>query len=379
MILNKNIDYLFVCGSRGEWGYIRPIIDECVKRKIKYSICLCNMVVIDKYGSLNKEIKKKYNVIDEFDMSIEGHTHFTMIKSLNVFGINFVELIKRAKPKWVILAGDRGEQLIASICCSFTYTPCAHIQAGELSGNIDNTSRLALARFCHVHFAANNDAYFRLLKSGEEKRRIFKVGAPQLDEIKNKVFLSKNQIKIKYPNVNIKNYILVVFHPITEEYKNLTNYINNLCKALDKFDMQKIWILPNNDAGSNVIRENILDKRDTNAIYFRNLSRFDYLGLLNNCKILIGNSSSGIIESPSLNKFSVNIGKRQKNRIQSRLTLNCSYDESDIRKTIEKALNKKNVKKIVNPYGKGNSSKKILDVLKNIYLGDHFLVKNITF
>ena len=107
--------FLFLCGSRGEWGYIRPIIDLCKKKKIKYGICLTNMVLLDRYGNLAKSIKKKYSVIDEIEMSLEGNTHYSMTKSLAVFKINFIETLKREKPNWLILAGDRGEQLMASI------------------------------------------------------------------------------------------------------------------------------------------------------------------------------------------------------------------------------------------------------------------------
>ena len=377
MISKNKLKYLFVCGSRGEWGYIRPIINECIKQKIKYGIVLSNMVVVDKYGTLNNEIKKKYNVIEEIDMSLEGSTHYTMVKSLNVFGVNFVETLKREKPEWVILAGDRGEQLISSICCSFCYIPCAHIQAGERSGNIDNTSRLALARFSHIHFAANQDAYKRLIKSGEERKRIFNVGAPQLDEIRNGEYLNKYQLKKKYPNVN--NFFLVVFHPITEEFNKLQIYIKNLCEALNSFKEQKVWILPNNDAGSTIIRENILKYKNSDSIYFRNLSRFDYLGFLNACKILVGNSSSGIIESPSFNKISINIGNRQIERIQSKLTINCDYDTKNIKKSIIKGMNKKFKKAKVYPYGDGKSSQRILQILNNTNLGDNFLVKKITY
>ena len=377
MISKINLQYIFVCGSRGEWGYIRPIINECIKQKISYGIVLSNMVVVDKYGGLNSEIKKKYNVIEEIDMSLEGSTHYSMVKSLNIFAMNFVETLKREKPEWIILAGDRGEQLISSICCSFCYIPCAHIQAGERSGNIDNTSRLALARFSHLHFAANQDAYNRLIRSGEEKKRVFNVGAPQLDEITNKNFLNKNQLNKKYPN--IKNFFLVVFHPITEEFDKLQTYIENLCIALDSFKEQKVWILPNNDAGSTIIKENILKYKNSNSTYFRNLSRADYLGLLNSCKILIGNSSSGIIESPLLNKVSINIGNRQIDRIQSKLTINCDYSIHKIKNSIIKGLKKRNNKLTKNPYGDGKTSKRILKILKSRNVGNNFLVKKITY
>ena len=173
---------------------------------------------------------------------------------------------------------------------------------------------------------------------------------------------------------------MVVFHPITEEFNELKTYIENLCKALDDFKEQKVWILPNNDAGSTIIKDTILKYKNSESIYFRNLSRFDYLGFfLKKCKILVGNSSSGIIESPSFNKVSINIGNRQVERIQSELTINCDYSTKNIKKSIIKGLNKK-FKKIQNyPYGDGKSSKRILNILKNTDLGNNFLVKKITY
>ena len=172
---------------------------------------------------------------------------------------------------------------------------------------------------------------------------------------------------------------MVVFHPITEEFNKLQTYIENLCVALDSFKEQKVWILPNNDAGSTVIKENILKYRNSNSIYFRNLSRVDYLGFLNSCKILVGNSSSGIIESPSFNKVSINIGNRQIERVQSKLTLNCNYSTNEIKKSIIKEINKKfNILKKY-PYGDGKTSKRILKILDNTNIGNNFLVKKITY
>jgi len=198
-----------------------------------------------------------------------------------------------------------------------------------------------------------------------------------LDEIKNGDYLDKEQLKKNYPNIN--NFFLVVFHPITEEFKELKLYIKNLCKALDSFKEQKVWILPNNDAGSSIIRESVFEHKNSESIYFRNLSRFDYLGLLNDCKILIGNSSSGIIESPLFKKVSINIGNRQSERIQSKLTINCNYSTDSIKKNIKKGLKKKTKKINNNPYGDGKSSKRILNILRNTDLGNNFLIKKITY
>ncbi len=380
--MKKKIDYLFILGSRGEWGYIRPVIDECILRKKKYGICVTNMAVISEYGengvSLAKKIiKEGYNVLENIDMSLEGYTHFTMIKSLYLYGVNFTETLKRIDPKFVIIAGDRGEQLISCVTSAFCYYPVAHIQAGEKSGNIDGTTRHAIARFSHIHFASNKDAYDRLLKSGEEKFRVYNVGAPQLDEIKKHQIITDQNLTKKYKNINLKNFFLVVFHPVTEEFALTKINIRKLIDALKKFNTQKIWILPNNDAGSNMVKDEILKRRDNDSLIFPNLAREIYLGLLKKCKLLIGNSSSGIIESPSLNKFSINIGNRQHQRYQSEMTINCGYEKEQIIKSIKKGLLQK-IKKIKNPYGDGKTSAKILDILQKQKVGKKLLEKKLT-
>ena len=141
------------------------------------------MHLLDSFGNSVKEIEKDgFKVREKIYMSLDGYNNFTMTKSMFIFGTSLVDILQRVKPDWVILAGDRGETLIAAITAAYTNIPIAHIQAGELSGNIDGQARHAIGKFAHIHFASNLDAYNRLKKLGEEKFRIKLVGAPQLDD-----------------------------------------------------------------------------------------------------------------------------------------------------------------------------------------------------
>ena len=373
---------LFVTGSRGEWGYIRPIIKLCIKQSIDYQICATNMLLLPGFGSLINEIKNDgYKVSDEIFMALDGYDHFTMTKSLGVFLTSFADVIKRVKPSWLLLAGDRGEQLIASIAGSYTYTPVAHIQAGERSGNIDGVARHAIGKFSHIHFAANQDAKKRLISLGEEKFRIFNVGAPQIDEIKNNEITSKSEIKKKYDFNFNKKFILVILHPVTEEFSNIDDQTEELFKALNEFHLNFVWICPNNDAGSLLIKNKILHKRKINNTIFENLSRKDFLCFLKNCECLVGNSSSGLLEAPSFKKPSINIGRRQHLRVRAKNVIDCSFKSKDIVIAIKKGLSvnfKKSISNIKNPYGDGDSSKKIIEVLKKIRIDEKLLTKNIT-
>ena len=175
---------LFVNGSRGEWGYIKPIIDLAIKKKIEYSICATNMLLLGQHGKLVDEIEDQgYRVSHKIYMSMDGGNHTAMAKSLGVFETSFVDVLISYNPDWVVLAGDRGEMLAAAMASSYSYIPTAHIQAGELSGNIDGLARHAIGKLVHLHFAANQDAADRLQNLGEEEWRIHNVGAPQLDDM----------------------------------------------------------------------------------------------------------------------------------------------------------------------------------------------------
>ncbi len=362
---------LFLLGSRGEWGYIRPVIQECKKRNMEYILVATNMAILFEYGALSNQIKQEgFSINYEIPMSLEGCTHYTMAKSLGIFIISFTDVLHKEKPDWVVLAGDRGEQLAGSIACSYTYTPCAHIQAGELSGNIDGCARHAIGKLSHIHFASNEDAAKRLARYGEETWRIHNVGAPQLDDMLSKNYLpSLNSVKIDLGLQHLGDYILAIYHPLTEDLKNAEKGLTELIDVLSNLSLHTLWILPNNDAGSSNIRDLILENGTENSTLFRNLKRNVYLTLLKNCRCLVGNSSCGIIEAPTYEVPAVNIGLRQRDRIQSQNVLNTKEDAGEIEKAISKALTtefRESLIGIKNPYGDSRTATRIIDVLSEM-------------
>jgi len=374
---------LFINGSRGEWGYIRPIIHHCKRKGIDYSICATNMLLLPGYGSLVDEIKQDgFCVQDEIYMSLEGSNHYSMVKSLGIFLTSFTDVLLRQRPDWIILAGDRGEQLMGAIAGSYTYTPVAHIQAGERSGNIDGIARHALGKFAHLHFAANHDAVERLLKLGDEPFRIHNVGAPQLDELVQGLYSSPSELEINY-NINVETpFLLVVQHPVTEELDLAEHQVRILVESLRHFSLKKIWILPNNDAGSSTIRRVLLQQRQSDSQIYENLTRKDYLGLLKHCSAIVGNSSSGLLEAPTFGVPAVNIGRRQSDRVQGANVVNCSFSVIECVRAIKRALTpefRSLAMHCVNPYGDGESSAKILDILQKTPIDDKLLIKRLVY
>ena len=218
---------------------------------------------------------------------------------------------------------------------------------------------------------------------GEEEFRIHNVGAPQLDEIyQNKV--SSIEIVNKKYNIDLnKDYCLVVLHPVTEELDEATNQIDTLYKSLLELDQDIVWILPNNDAGGYEISNYLKNNRKNNFKLFRNVPREDYLCFLKESNCLIGNSSSGILEAPSFKIPVINIGSRQEGRVRSKNIIDVkNFTQRDIIKAIDEASSKsfeKKLEDIENPYGNGESSKKIIDLLISLKGHKDLLKKRITY
>ncbi|HER26352.1 MAG TPA: UDP-N-acetylglucosamine 2-epimerase (hydrolyzing) [Rhodospirillales bacterium] len=374
---------LFLNGSRGEWGYIRPIIKLCQKRGIDYSICATNMLLLPGYGNLAKEIQADgFRVDDEIYMALEGDNHVSMTKSLAVFMGSFVDVINRIKPTWIVLAGDRGEQTMAALAGAYMYTPVCHIQAGERSGNIDGVARHAIGKFAHLHLAANEDAAERLIKLGEQPFRVHMVGAPQLDELVTADYASADDLAAKYGVAMDKPYFLVVQHPVTEEMDKIPEQVSAMLNGLAQFDHPKIWILPNNDAGGAMLRKELLQQRDGSIAIFDNLTRRDYLGFMRHCAAVIGNSSSGLLEAPTFKIGAVNIGRRQADRTAGSNVIDARDEAKSIAAAIGEVLSpafQDKLQDCVNPYGDGKSSDRILNVLENTPIDESLLIKRLTY
>lgn len=384
MILNKKRKILFVTGSRGEWGYIRPIIKEIEQRtNLSYQICVTNMHLLPGFGQSFDEIQNdKIKTSKRILMALDGYTNESMAKSLGVFLMSFVDLLQNDKPDLICLAGDRGEQLMAAIAGSHLNIPVAHIQAGELSGNIDGISRHAIARFTHIHFSANRDATLRLLKSGEQKFRIFETGAPQLDDLKRNKMKSRKDIWKIFNISKNENVILLIQHPVTEEFKKATNQIRETLRALESLKIKTVCIYPNNDAGNSTIRDEIDQFAAPWFSVAKNVPREVFLGLLKYSSVIVGNSSCGLIEAPFFRRPCVNIGRRQKGRFQGCNVINVPHEAKSIERGIRRALSatfKKTIFRSKSPYGDGNSSQKIVKILSTINFDNNLLHKELAY
>jgi len=373
---------LFLTGSRGEWGYIRPILRLCQQRDHDYRICATNMHLLPSHGLSVNEIRSDgFEVHDEVYMSLDAHNHTTMAKSLGLFLSSFVDVLHREKPDWLVLAGDRGEQFMGAVAAAYTYTPTAHIQAGELSGNIDGMARHAIGKMVHLHLAANRDAQERLRRLGEEEFRIHLVGAPQLDELAQGFFSGPEQLERNHGLDVTRPYLLVVQHSVTEEFDRAEEQIRTTAEAVRRVQLPVVWIMPNNDAGSDYVRQGVLLGRNSRTRVFDNLKREDYLGFLRFARCIVGNSSSGLLEAPTFGVPAVNIGRRQADRLQGTNVINVPFGVDEIEAAIHTACSdafRATLEGAENPYGDGRSAERILDVLEGTPRDARLLTKQLT-
>lgn len=292
----------------------------------------------------------------------------------------FTEVFERLQPDIILLSGDRIETTGCCIAGTYMSIPLAHIQAGDKSGHVDDLARMAIAKLAHIHLASCEDSAERLQKLGEQDFRIFNVGAPQLDNIVGRDFGTET-IQVGDTRIDATTpYILLVQHPVLVERHAAQEQMTATVKACLASGLPVVWIYPNADLGYQQIVGVIDDWRDDASLTtLQNVERDQYLQILANAAILVGNSSSGILEAPSFKIPVVNIGNRQRGRQQAANIHNCGYTENEISSGIMTCLNDQKflaaVKKAVNPYGDGKSGRRICEVLDLIELDQKLLDK----
>jgi GDP/UDP-N,N'-diacetylbacillosamine 2-epimerase (hydrolysing) len=373
-----------ITGSRGEWGYIRPVL-QLIGRDpaLDYRIIATNMHLLPAFGRSVTEIENDgFHVDERIYMTFDGYTAATMTKSLACLLLELPTALQRMKPDLILLAGDRGEQLMGAIAGLHLGIPVAHIQAGELSGNVDGVVRHSITKLAHIHFAANEEFAERVRRMGEQDFRIFVTGAPLVDELVGGQVTPGDVLRTRYRLNGSAHLILTVQHPVTEEEADAGEQVTETINALMEINWPTVLIYPNGDAGSELIRSQLAKLKRPQVRLFRNLPRQDYLGLMKMADVLVGNSSSGIMEAPSFGKPAVNIGRRQNGRPQAANVINVGYRKDEIVTAVHLATSPEFVARARashNPYGDGTASQKIVNVLRDIEIDQKLLHKEMAY
>lgn len=373
-------------GSRAEYRYSRPIVRRIeADPDLDYSLIVTNQHLLPGFGMTVQEIEKdELKIGDRVFMTLDGYTPASMAKSLGVGLLGLTDALVRHRPDILLVVGDRGEHLMGAIAGAHMGIPVAHVQAGELSGNIDGMTRHAIARFAHIHFAANQDAVDRLVKTGEQEFRIFLVGAPQLDELIGDEHAPPEEVARALGLRLDDPVVLFIQHPVVEEHQDATHQLAETLEAIVEVGHQTVAMVPNTDAGNDDMRR-LLERYHRPFMRIeRNLPSRLHAGLLRVASVMVGNSSSGLIEAPSFKLPAVNIGTRQRDRVRGNNVIDVPHDRTAIRKAIEKALSPEFRSMLErdcdNPYlGDGRVSERIVEVLKSVKIDERLMKKQIAY
>ena len=359
---------LFISSSRADYGLLRNVIFETKKnKKIKVFILVSGSHLSAQFGNTVKEIEKdglKKNIIKKkilkknfFENDISNYISEIISATSNV--------LDKIKPEKIVILGDRYELLGSAIASMSHRIPIAHIHGGEVTtGAIDDSIRHSISKLSHLHFPIHDEYKKRLIQLGENPNTIFNYGGLGAYSIKKAKFKSKSDLENDLKIDLDKKIFLITFHPTTLE-KNKSKYqISNLLSALEKYkDVIKIFTSSNFDHENKIIRRKILHftKKNKNTFFYTSLGHLNYVSLMKISTLVIGNSSSGVLETPSLGIPTVNIGDRQKGRIISNNIINSKYSKNFILSNIKKALtlNKNKLYKTGSPFYKKDTPKKI--------------------
>jgi len=364
---------LFITSSRADYGLLRNVILETQKINRETYLLVTGSHLSTEFGYTIKEIRKdkikkiiRRKILDKkFKDSRIGNYLAETIKIAS-------DVIKKKKPNVVVILGDRYELLGCAISAMIMRVPIAHIHGGELtSGAYDDSLRHCITKLSHLHFPVHEDYKKRLIQLGESPKSIFNYGALGSYAISKLKLIKKSSIEKKL-NIKLKDKIIIAtFHPVTLD-KNMSKYhIKNLIKFLNTLDNSTIiFTSPNFDNERDILKKEILKfkRKNKNVFFFNSLGSELYLSLIKIAHLVIGNSSSGVLEAPSFGVKTINIGDRQKGRILSNNITNCDYDYASISNTYLKLKKKKY--KSSNPFFKKdtpkNISKKILNFKFNL-------------
>ncbi len=362
---------IFVTGTRADFGKLKPLATEAHKEGFEIIFFVTGMHMLEIYGLTKKEVSsfiefKTFEYVNQKDGD-----PLDLVLSKTIMG--FSKFVKQIKPDMVVIHGDRIEAIACSLVCSTNYILSTHIEGGEVSGTIDEIFRHCNTKLCSIHMVSSQLAKKRVMQLGEPCENIFVIGSPEIDIHSGNSGVSIDQVKKRY-GITFKEYGICIFHPVTSELDDIRQQTIDLFNVLSKSNKNFVVIFPNNDPGSEFIREEI-NKLNKERFLTLPSMRFNYFSeLMKNCSIFIGNSSAGIREVPFFGICSIDIGSRQYNRaISQSIKQIKASKKKEFLELILNNWNKKYNKDL--SYGEGNAAKKFVKIIKNENLWDISLQK----
>ena len=371
-----------VTTSRADYGHLYRTLKELQTRpEINLKLIALGAHFSPVFGNTFKEIEADDFAIDErVECLISSDSDVGMAKTIGVATLGLADVLGKMRPDILLLIADRYEMLAPAAVALALRIPIAHIEGGDVSeGAIDDAVRNALTKMSHIHFTTTENSRLRVLAMGEETWRVHRVGSPSLDNLRRRRLFSREELETDLGIDLQLSTVVVAYHPVTIQ-TNTTAEADAVFAALEKLPQQIVFCYPNADAGSHELikRAEAFCQNRPNAQLFVNLNHLKYWSLLTHSDLLLGNSSSGIMETPSLALPTVNIGMRQKGREQAKNILNAAPEMNSILEMVNKGLSadfRQLLNDMTNPYGDGTASERIVEILGSVPLGEKLLIK----
>jgi GDP/UDP-N,N'-diacetylbacillosamine 2-epimerase (hydrolysing) len=361
-----------VTGTRAEFGLLRWLMEEIkASEALTLQLVATGMHLSPEFGLTYREIEQAgFNIDAKVEMLVSADTASAVTKSMGLGLIGYADVYARLSPDVIVLLGDRFEIFAAAAAAMIAGIPIAHLHGGETTeGAFDESIRHSITKMSHLHFVAAEDYHNRVIQLGEQPERVFLVGGLGIDAIKRTTLMTREALEASLDFRFGPRNLLITFHPVTLESQSSADQMSELLSALDALqDTHLIFTMPNADTGGRELAAMVdaFVATHPNARVYNSLGQLRYLSCMRFVDGVVGNSSSGLAEAPSMGIGTIDIGDRQRGRLRASSVIHCNPTCEQISQALATLYGpdfKESLTQVVNPYGTGGASKRIVEVL----------------
>lgn len=371
-----------ITGSRADYGLMEPVLRGiAADPSLDLHLLVTGMHLRPEFASGLEQVREqRLGILHEVRMLDDGDSGATMARSIGRGIEGMVTAFEEIGPEIVLLQGDRGEMLAAAIAAVHSNLPLVHMSGGDVSGSVDDSVRNAISKLAHFHLTNCAESTVRLCGMGEARDRILTVGEPGLDQLLLMDPLARKTLETDLGLPEGDPFVIATLHPVTDEVEEAPKQMTAMLEALQEVGLPSVVTYPNSDAGGGAMREVLESWRGRAFLRIvPNLGSRRYLSLIRYASAVIGNSSSGLYDTPSLKVPAVNIGTRQTGRMRAANVVDCGNDRGEIVRAIRHVTADPeflaSLAQCRNPFGDGQAARRTVAVLKHLRLGSRLVAK----
>ena len=373
---------LYVTGTRADFGLMERTLRAIMKSSLlELGVIVTGMHLSPRHGETVHQIEAGgFPIVSRVHMLLQGDTGGAMAKGIGLAILSMTQALEEHRPDVLLVLGDRGEMLAGALAAAHLNIPVAHVHGGEVTGSIDESVRHAITKLAHIHMPTTRKSAERIRRMGEDPARVHIVGAPGLDDVPLLRTVDRSALLRRIGLPDAASYIVVVFHPVTTDGATNGSGLDSILRACSKIGKQIVLFRPNSDAGNESINRVVEEWAAKPGVHvLTDLPRLQYLGLLSGADALVGNSSSGIIETPSLGVPSINVGSRQNLRERNPSTLDAACSERAVERALRTVFHERSFQSRIadrrNVHGDGKTAARIVRILETTRLSKDILEK----